>query len=195
MIHARRAFLRMGAAALLTTGMGKIVTAAVLPAGITPNAGAPNAGQEVRRLKFQNLHTGEKLDAEYCIAGCYQPDVLQAVNHTLRDWRNNEVHDIDPRLLDLLHDLNTRLENDDVIQVISGYRSPQSNAMMHERSSGVAAKSLHMQGIAIDIRLPNRQLTAVHDTALALGKGGVGFYPESNFVHVDVGKVRTWAGA
>ena len=182
MIHARRAFLRMGAAALLTTGMGRIAFAA-------------NAGEDVRRLKFENLHTGEKLDAAYCVAGCYQPDVLAAVNHTLRDWRNNEVHAIDPRLLDLLHDLNARLENDAPIQVISGYRSPASNAIMHERSSGVAAKSLHMQGMAIDIRLPNRRLEAVHDTALALGKGGVGFYPESNFVHVDVGRVRTWAGA
>ena len=185
MIHARRAFLRMGAAALLTTGMGKIALA----------ANAPNVSQDVRRLKFENLHTGEKLDAAYCVAGCYQPEVLAAVNHTLRDWRNNEVHAIDPRLLDLLHDLNGRLENDAAIQVISGYRSPASNAMMHERSSGVAAKSLHMQGMAIDIRLPNRRLEAVHDTALALGRGGVGFYPESNFVHVDVGRVRTWAGS
>lgn len=190
MIHARRAFLRMGAAALLTTGMGKIAQAANLTA-----ASAPNAGANIRRLKFENLHTGEKLDAAYCVDGCYQPDVLAAVNHTLRDWRNNEVHDIDPRLLDLLHDLNARLENDAAIQVISGYRSPATNAMMHERSDGVAAKSLHMEGMAIDIRLPNRALEAVHDAALGLSKGGVGFYPVSNFVHVDVGRVRTWAGA
>jgi uncharacterized protein YcbK (DUF882 family) len=183
MILARRAFLRMGAAALLTTGTEEIAWA----------ANSPNAGAGIRRLKFENLHTGEKLDAVYCVEGCYQPDVLQAVNHTLRDFRTGDVHAIDPRLLDLLHDLNSRLDNDAAIQVISGYRSPATNAMMHERSSGVAAKSLHMEGMAIDIRLPNRPLQAVHDTALSLGKGGVGFYPISNFVHVDVGRVRTWA--
>jgi len=113
----------------------------------------------------------------------------------LRDWRNNEVHPIDTRLLDLLADLHVQLGTSDPFNVISGYRSPQTNALLHERSSGVAAKSLHMQGMAIDIRLPDTQLRRVRDTALAMGRGGVGYYEASNFVHVDVGRVRRWTGA
>ncbi len=112
----------------------------------------------------------------------------------LRDFRTGEAHVIDPGLLDLLHDLNSKLETGEAFKVISGYRSPQTNGMLHEHSSGVASKSLHMQGMAIDIRVPGRALTSLHDAALQLGRGGVGYYPNSDFVHVDVGRVRKWNG-
>ena len=175
----RRALLRAGAAAFMSASLPGVALAAV-----------PGA----RKLKLENLHTGERLAADYCVDGCYQPDALQAINHILRDYRTGDVHAIDPRLLDLLHDLNGRLETDAAFQVISGFRSPHTNEMLHERSSGVASKSLHTQGMAIDIRVPGRALKAVHVTALSLDRGGVGLYPTSDFVHVDVGRVRRWNG-
>jgi uncharacterized protein YcbK (DUF882 family) len=174
----RRALLRGGAASFVLASI----------------PGLALAKQGMRKLKLENLHTGERLAAEYCVEGCYQPDAIAAINHILRDFRTGEVHAIDPRLLDLLHDLNARLETDAAFQVISGYRSPHTNAMLHERSSGVASKSLHPQGKAIDIRVPGRALHIVHAIALSMARGGVGLYPTSDFVHVDVGRVRRWNG-
>ena len=183
MTFARRAFLRTSGAAILTA------------AGFVPALATAPAKLAARHLKFDNLHTGEKLALDYWAGGAYEPQALEAINHVLRDFRTGAVHAIDVKLLDLLHDLNARLETDAAFQVISGYRSPQTNGLLHERSSGVAAKSLHMQGMAIDIRVPGRALTALHDNALAMARGGVGFYPSSDFVHVDVGRVRKWSGA
>ena len=148
----------------------------------------------VRRLAFDNIHTGEKLKVEYWADGQYLPDALVEVNHVLRDFRSGDVHPIAPQLLDLLSMLRMHLETTEPISVISGYRSPQTNAMLrgeHEHS-GVASKSLHMQGKAIDIRIAGRSLAAVHTAALAQRIGGVGYYPQSDFVHVDVGRVRRW---
>jgi uncharacterized protein YcbK (DUF882 family) len=147
-----------------------------------------------RTLAFDNLHTGERLSVEYWTEGSYVPDALTSINHLLRDFRTGDVHVMEPRLLDLLNILQTRLETTSPFAVISGYRSPTTNAALraeHEHS-GVASKSLHMQGMAIDIRVAGRSLEAVHKTALALQAGGVGYYPQSDFVHVDVGRVRTW---
>jgi uncharacterized protein YcbK (DUF882 family) len=182
MVVERRAFLRGSAACVLSAAVPGIAMA------------TPSPGRDLRTLTFDNIHTGERLAADYFVNGCYDPAVLQAVNHVLRDYRTGDVHPIDPRLLDLLHDLNARLETNASYQVISGFRSPLTNAMLHERSSGVASKSLHTQGMAIDIRIPGCALAAVHANALALGRGGVGLYPTSDFVHVDVGRVRKWAG-
>jgi len=181
MTLARRAFLRTSGAALLAAGT---------PGGIRSAWAAPLP----RRLKFENLHTGEKLALDYWCDGAYQPEALAAINKVLRDFRTGDVHAMDPRLLDLLHDVNARLETAEPFQVISGFRSPITNAALHGQSSGVASKSLHMQGMAIDIRVPGRKLTALHSTALSLGRGGVGLYPTSDFVHVDVGRVRKWNG-
>lgn len=147
---------------------------------------------ESRTLSFDALHTGEKLTVDYWTNGAYVPDALDAVNHLLRDFRNGEVHAIAPRLLDLLSVLHADLETDAPFEVISGYRSPATNAMLHAEHSGVAAKSLHMQGMAIDIRVPGRALDRLHATALQLKAGGVGYYPAEDFVHVDVGRVRRW---
>ena len=124
--------------------------------------------------------------------GAYVPEALAAIDHLLRDFRNGEVHAIEPRLLDLLSVLHAKLETVAPFDVISGYRSPATNAMLHAEHAGVAAKSLHMQGMAIDIRVADRALDALHATALGLRAGGVGYYPQADFVHVDVGRVRRW---
>lgn len=147
-----------------------------------------------RVLSFDNLHTGEKLTVEYWEAGRYQPDALAEVNHLLRDFRTGQVHPIAPQLLDIIALVRARLETNEPVSVISGYRSPATNAMLrseHEHS-GVASKSLHMQGMAIDIRVAGRSLAALHNAALAQRGGGVGYYPKSDFVHLDIGRVRAW---
>lgn len=150
------------------------------------------AAASSRRVAFHNLHTGETLDVVYWDQGAYVPDALTAVNHVLRDFRNNETHMIEPRLLDLLDTLSGRLGARGPFHVISGYRSPATNAMLHEHGGGVASNSLHMQGLAIDVRLGDVDLDRLHQAALSLGGGGVGYYPASDFVHVDVGRVRHW---
>jgi len=147
-----------------------------------------------RELLFDNVHTGEKLKVEYWANGQYLPDALVEVNRLLRDFRTGQVHPIAPHLLDLLARLRLSLETTQPINVISGFRSPATNAMLraeHEHS-GVASKSLHMQGMAVDIRIPGRELGVLHIAALAQRAGGVGYYPQSDFVHVDVGRVRSW---
>lgn len=147
---------------------------------------------EPRVLNFNHLHTGEKLEVEYFNAGVYLPDALDAVNQLLRDFRTGDVAPIDPSLLDLLHALRQSTGAERPFQIISGYRSPLTNRALHERSSGVATKSLHMSGQAIDIRVADVPLPRLRDAALSLRRGGVGFYPGSNFVHVDTGRVRAW---
>jgi uncharacterized protein YcbK (DUF882 family) len=120
------------------------------------------------------------------------PSSLDEINRVLRDHRTDEAHEMDPRLLDLLCDLRLRLDTRESFQIISGYRSPATNAMLNSKSSAVATRSLHMDGKAIDIRIPGRALSLLRKTALSMKAGGVGYYPSSNFVHVDVGRVRSW---
>jgi uncharacterized protein YcbK (DUF882 family) len=145
-----------------------------------------------RELRFAHTHTGERLVVEYFSGGTYLPDALATVNHFLRDFRTSEVRAIDPALLDLLHGLTRGTGSHQPFQVISGYRSPTTNEMLRHRSEGVAAGSLHMTGQAIDIRLADVPLTRLRKVALAVGRGGVGYYPASDFVHLDTGRVRTW---
>ena len=145
-----------------------------------------------RSLGFYNLHTGESFRGTYWANGFYLPDALSEVRKTLRDFRTGDEHEIDRNLLDLLVALQSRLETREPFQVISGYRSPRTNAMLHETGGGVALHSYHTQGKAIDIRLAGRSLTSVHATALTMHLGGVGYYPASDFVHVDVGPIRHW---
>jgi uncharacterized protein YcbK (DUF882 family) len=154
-------------------------------------------GDDPRRVRFHNLHTDEKLDAVYWEGGKYVPDALHAVNHVLRDFRTGDVHTMDPALLDLLVAVSAKTQTNSPFYVISGYRSPQTNAMLRSEGgaeTGVARKSLHLEGQAIDIRLADVQLAHLHNAALSLGRGGVGYYPTSDFVHVDVGAVRQWGG-
>lgn len=145
-----------------------------------------------RELGFAHTHTGERLTIEYFSGGSYLQDALATINHFLRDFRTSEVHPIDPDLLDLLHGLTGLTGSRQPFQVISAYRSPATNEMLRHRSEGVAAGSLHMKGQAIDIRLADVPLTRLRNAALAVGRGGVGYYPASHFVHVDTGRVRIW---
>lgn len=145
-----------------------------------------------RELDFYNLHTGESLKAAYWENGQYLHDALGEINHILRDHRTGQISVIEPGLLDLLHQLRNRLDASQPIQIISGYRSPASNTRLAARSDGVAKGSLHMQGKAVDIHIEGVSLNDLRGAAIALQGGGVGYYPSSNFVHVDVGRVRNW---
>jgi len=147
-----------------------------------------------RNLAVLNLHTGERLQAVYWESGVYVADALSAFDKVLRDHRTGEVHAIAPGLLDLAVALSDRLGLRETVQIISGYRSPQTNSMLHAASSGVATRSLHMEGRALDIRMQGVDLARLRDTAWSLQQGGVGFYPGSDFVHIDVGRVRRWNG-
>ncbi|MBV0932421.1 DUF882 domain-containing protein [Marinobacterium weihaiense] len=147
-----------------------------------------------RELRFDHLHTGERLHTTYWAQGDYVRDSLADINHLLRDFRTGEEHPIDPRLLDLLHRLKQQSGNDNPFQIISGYRSPRTNARLRAASNGVAQKSLHMQGQALDIRLPGTPLKELHRLACDAKVGGVGLYTRSNFIHIDTGRVRYWGG-
>jgi uncharacterized protein YcbK (DUF882 family) len=147
------------------------------------------------RLRFYHTHTGERLDVVYRRGDQYVPEALNELDHYLRDHRTGDVHHFDPRLFDLLHDLTASLgDSSGEIDVICGYRTPWSNEFLRTRSphTGVARHSLHMQAEAIDIRLPGVPTSQLRDAALRLHRGGVGYYRASDFVHVDVGRVRRW---
>ena len=150
------------------------------------------AAVAAHKLSFYHIHTGEKLTVTYRENGVVVPGALAEVNHYLRDFRTEQMHDIDVGLLDTLHALFAEFEGRGNFEVISGYRSPRTNAALRHATSGVAERSLHIEGRAIDVRLTSAKTAALRDAALALKSGGVGYYPESNFVHVDTGKVRTW---
>lgn len=155
-------------------------------------ASLPSSEQEFR-LRLYHTHTGERLDVVFRRGAEYIPSALAQVDHFLRDHRTGEVHHYDPRLYDLLSDLEAAVGRTAAeIQVICGYRTPWSNEYLRTHTAGVAKNSLHMQAEAIDIRLPGIKTSALRDAALALRRGGVGYYPVSNFLHVDVGRVRRW---
>jgi uncharacterized protein YcbK (DUF882 family) len=175
-------------------GLGAVATAIALVPG-RAHAAPSAARRRERALSFFNTHTGERLRTVYCCDGEYQPEALARIDHILRDFRQNEVRPIDPDLLDLLHELGGTLETDQPFHVISGYRSPATNALLRERGgahTGVASSSLHMVGKAIDLRIPGVRLDELRRAARSLKLGGVGYYPASNFVHVDTGRVRFW---
>jgi len=147
------------------------------------------------RLRFYHTHTNERLDIVYRRGDAYLPEALDRLDQYLRDYRTGDVHHYDPRVFDLLHDLTASLGRPSAeIDVICGYRTPRTNEFLRTRSphTGVAEHSLHMQAEAIDIRLPGVSTAQLRDAALALHRGGVGYYRASDFVHVDVGRVRRW---
>jgi len=176
----RRRFLRQGGAlCALASSLAALPTrAAPLPA--------------LRTVRFVNTHTGEMLSARYHDGNGYSAPCLREVDHFLRDWRNGEVHPIDPAVLDILYELQTLAHDDAPFEVISGYRSPATNAMLHQRSSSVAEHSQHLLGKAIDVRLRGYPTRSLSELARSLGRGGVGYYEASDFVHVDTGPVRFW---
>ena len=179
----RRQFLKLGvlaAAAGLASSPARATLSGVL-------------AQE-RSLAFYNIHTGENLQTVYWAEGGYIPQALDDINHILRDFRNDETKIMAPELLDLLYRINTVIDARQPFHIISGYRSPATNAMLAARSNGVAKHSMHLDGKAADIRVPGRELIQVRRAALMLRGGGVGYYPNSDFVHVDVGRARQWQG-
>jgi uncharacterized protein YcbK (DUF882 family) len=146
-----------------------------------------------RILSFHHLHTDERLTLTYRKGDHYQRSSLERLDRFLRDFRTGEITSIDPKLFDLLFDVKQTLGHDDaVFEILSGYRSPQTNAMLRRTSGGVAKRSLHMSGKAIDIRVSDMPSRSIRDAALRLGRGGVGYYSRSDFVHLDTGNVRRW---
>lgn len=145
-----------------------------------------------RMLAFDHTHTGERLSLAYAQGDHYFPDALRALNRFLRDFRTGETHAIDPRLLDQLHLLREVTQSQAPFQVISAYRSSATNQMLRDRSHGIASRSLHLHGQAIDIRLADVPLGDLRDAALSLRAGGVGFYRGPDFVHLDTGRLRRW---
>lgn len=174
----RRAFLgqALGCAGLL-----------IAPAGATL---AQASG--TRSLSFLHTHTAESLSVDYSIDGVYQDAALAQVNRFLRDFRTEEVHAIDPHLLDILWELKLLVTSEVRYEVISAYRSPETNAKLRERSTGVSSHSLHMEGRAIDVRVTKFPTLKLRDLALSMKRGGVGYYAGSDFVHLDTGRVRSW---
>lgn len=183
--HLRRIFLRNSAK--LAIGGMMLPFAQKALANLSPSL--PNA----RSLSFSHTHTGERIALTYAVNELYVPDALTALNRFLRDHYSGEIGRIDPQLFDLLHRLQQELGCNDPFHVISGYRCPATNQTLKTtRGGGVATRSLHMDGKAIDIRLPGVPLADVRDAALSLKLGGVGYYPRDQFVHVDTGRVRHW---
>ncbi|OHT19820.1 YcbK family protein [Edaphosphingomonas haloaromaticamans] len=159
---------------------------------LTPKAAFAMVGE--KRLAFRNVHNNERIDARYWGASGFDADGLAEINHGMRDWRTGDVTTMDRDLIDLLVALRDKLGASprSSFDLISGYRSPQTNASLHARSNGVATKSQHMLGKASDIALPGVRLETLRTAALSIGRGGVGYYPRDGFVHVDTGRVRTW---
>lgn len=176
---ARRSFLKTYATLACALGAPSLARAAI-------------AAPHERSLRFYNTHTGETLRSVFWADGAFVPEALADINQLLRDHRSNTVAAIDPQLLLLVDKLSGQFGNNNVVHVISGYRSPETNRKLAAQSNGVARHSLHLEGRALDLRLPGRDLASVRKAALAMQGGGVGYYPDSQFVHIDTGRVRSW---
>ena len=187
----RRMLLRMGGgAAAVSAGLGQRKARAFSAPAIVGTRPL-----KAHTLSFDCVQTGEKLrNVTYWAEGQYEPAALATINHSLRDFMSGEVYPIDPKVLDLLVRIGETLETDCHFEIVCGYRSPATNAKLRRNDPQVAAHSLHMKGQAIDFDLPGRKLSLVHATALAQQVGGVGYYPDADFIHVDTGRVRRWTG-
>jgi len=148
--------------------------------------------EDVRQLSFYHTHTSEKLSVTYFSDGQYVASSLAELNHFLRDFRTGDVTEMDPGVFDILFEIQQATGSTGTFEVISAYRSPATNEMLRSNSGGVAKNSQHLLGTAIDIRLTDLDTTKLRDVALELQRGGVGYYHESDFVHVDTGRVRQW---
>ncbi|MBF9061224.1 DUF882 domain-containing protein [Rhodobacterales bacterium HKCCSP123] len=177
--------------ALLRAFAATAVTAAPVMANAT---GLLRGAGDVRRIRMYNGRAGESIDMIYWIEGDYIAPALEEINYFMRDWRNDQVHPIDARTVDIMTAAHRLLETSEPYMLLSGYRSPETNAMLRSRSSGVARNSLHMQGEAADLRVNSRSVNQIYQAARACNAGGVGRYSRSNFVHMDCGPVRTWGG-
>lgn len=167
--------------------VGGLGSSVLLPAHAQP---APRT--DVRALSLVNTHTGDTFAGAYWENGRYVADAMAAIDRVMRDHRSGDVREIDPRLLDQLHSLASIVDATNPVQIISGYRSPATNAALASASGGVASRSLHMEGRAIDVRVGGVALPRLRDAAITMNAGGVGFYEASDFIHIDTGRVRRW---
>lgn len=175
--------------------MRAFAATAVSAAPVMANAtGFLRGAGDVRRISMYNGRTGETLNTIYWIEGDYISPAFEDIRFFMRDWRNDAVHSIDARTIDILTAAHRLLDTSEPYLLLSGYRSPETNAMLRSRSSGVARNSLHMQGEAADVRISSRSVSQIYNAARACNAGGVGRYSRSNFVHMDCGPVRTWGG-
>lgn len=185
----RRGFIKTGLLAVGAASAGLVLPGTDAFAAALAQPPVSKGGREI---SFVNIHTGERFSGEYWSTERYLPDAFREIKSVMRDHRTNEIFPIDPRLIDILFVLQHKLGSRHAFEVLSGYRSPKTNAVLRKVSYGVAKKSLHMQGQAVDIRLPGTGLSGVRRAAMSLQAGGVGFYPSSQFVHIDTGRVRHW---
>lgn len=185
----RRSFLGMGAATL-----GGVILPALVSPAAAANFKTGVIGNGARRLSFRNAHTGESFSGVYRVGNKYLPDAFQQINTVMRDFRTDQSYPMDPRVIDIIYSVQRMTGRQMPLEILSGYRSPQTNNMLRGRSkrSGVAKKSLHMEGRAIDLRMEGFSTKRLRDIAASLRAGGVGYYSKSNFVHLDSGDVRTW---
>lgn len=185
----RRSFLGLGAATV-----GGIILPSLIKPAAAGNFKSGIVSEGARRLSFRNTHTGESFSGVYRVGDKYLPDAFKQINYVLRDFRTDQVYAMDPRVLDILYTVHRMSGQSKPFEIISGYRSPKTNTMLRGKSAhtGVAKKSLHMKGQAIDLRIKDFSTARVRDLATSLRAGGVGYYPKSDFVHVDTGDVRTW---
>lgn len=177
----RRDVLKMGLVGVL---------GAVTPLLPTKSASASN--HEAWRVSFRHGHTGESFSGVYRVGDKYLPDAFERLNYVLRDFRTDDVFPMDPRVVDIISLVQSGTGRTAPLEILSGYRSPKTNAMLRRVSTGVAKNSFHMYGQAIDIRMPGFRTSKIRSIARGLRAGGVGYYPNSDFVHVDTGKVRSW---
>ncbi|WP_371186208.1 DUF882 domain-containing protein [Thalassotalea maritima] len=183
----RRKFFKQASAA--------VVLGATLPFVANSAHAKLNSAGDAKHLKFYNRHTNERVDGVFFANGQFKQNTLAKFNHHFRDHRRNEQANMDPKLFEFLHKIQQRLNYTGEIHIISGYRSPKTNAMLANKSKGgVAKKSFHMQGKAIDFAMPGVDLKRISDAAKSLKLGGVGYYPVSGFVHIDTAHVRSWSG-
>jgi uncharacterized protein YcbK (DUF882 family) len=175
--------------------LGAFAATAVIAAPTYSNAfGILRGAGDIRRIRMYSGRTGEGMDTIYWLEGEYIPEALKEINHFMRDWRSGEKTKIDPRTVDIMAAAHRLLDSSEPYMLLSGYRSPRTNAMLRSRSRGVAKNSLHMKGQAADLRLESRSVSQMAKAASACASGGVGRYSRSNFVHMDCGPVRTWGG-
>lgn len=175
--------------------LGAFAATAITAAPTYSNAsGFLRGAGDIRRVRMTSPRTGEKIDMIYWIEGDYLKDAVQEVERFMRDWRTNDIHSIDVRTLDILAASHNLLGVNEPYMLLSGYRSPKTNAMLRARGSGVAKNSRHMVGEAADLRLASRSVSQMYNAAKACRGGGVGKYSKSNFVHMDCGPLRTWGG-
>ena len=171
-----------------------VIALSLVALGITASVTPPKPvrAADARQLSFYHTHTRLSLDVVYYANGEYVDSALDEINRFLKDFRTGEITEMNPQLLDLLHDVRNELGSEEAYEVISAYRSPETNEMLRATTAGVAKKSQHLKGNAIDVRLRGVRTTKLRAAALRMERGGVGFYPRSDFVHMDMGPVRQW---